>query len=67
MRCDLFVQDRYNILTISDKYRKSFICILLKHCYTPHINNPLLIPDLFVKPMMRFYDAIIAFMTCYDG
>ena len=47
----LLVEDRYNISRISDTYKKSFICILLKHCYIPHINNILLIPD-FVRPMM---------------
>ena len=31
--------------------KKIFICTLLKHRYIPHI-NPLLIPDLSVRPMM---------------
>ena len=32
----------------------TFICILLKHRYIPQINNLLLIPDLFVRPMMMW-------------
>ena len=59
MRYDLFVEKRFNILRISDTYKKSFICILLRHCYIPHINNLLLIPDLFARPMItclwRYY------------
>ena len=66
MRCDLFVEEKYNISRISDTYKKSFICILLKHRYIPHINNLLLIPDLFVRPIMTFYNVIIDFMTCFD-
>ena len=50
MRYDLFVG--YDISRITDTYKKSFICILLKHGYIPHINNLLLIPDLFVRRMM---------------
>ena len=38
----------YNVPRISDTYKKSLISILLKHCYIPHINNLLLIPDLFI-------------------
>ena len=48
----LFVEERFNISRISDTYKNSFICILLKHRYIPHINNLLLIPDSFVRPMM---------------
>ena len=32
--------------------KKPFICILLKHLYIPHINNLLLMLDLFVRLMM---------------
>ena len=46
------MEDRYNISRISDTYKKSFICILLKYRYIPHNNNLLLIPDLFVRSMM---------------
>ena len=49
MRYDLFVEERYSISRISDT---SIICILLKHRYIPYINTPLLIPDLYVRPMM---------------
>ena len=52
MRYDLFVEERYNISRISNIYKKPFICILLKHRYIPHINDLLLIPDLFVEPMV---------------
>ena len=52
MRCDLFVEEKYNIWRISNTYKKSFICILLKHPYITQINNLLFIPDLFVRPMM---------------
>ena len=52
MRYELFAEERYNILSINDLYKKSFICILLKHHYIPHINNLLLILDLFVRPIM---------------
>ena len=52
MRYDLFVKERSNISRISDTYKKSYICILLKYRYIPHNNNLLLIPDLFVRPMM---------------
>ena len=38
MRNDLFVDKRYNISRISDTYKKSFICILLKYCYIRHNN-----------------------------
>ena len=48
----LFVKEWYNISRISDTYKKSFICILLKHRYILHINNILLIPDLCVKSMI---------------
>ena len=51
MRYDLFVEERYNVSRISDTYKKSFICTLLKYRYIPHINNLLLIPDLCVRPM----------------
>ena len=37
---------------ISDRYKKSFMCILLKYRYIPHNNNLLLISDLFVRHMM---------------
>ena len=47
MRYDVFVEEGYNTSRISDTYKKAFICILLKHSYIPHINNLLLIPDLF--------------------
>ena len=49
---DLFVEERYNVSRISNRYKKSFICILLKHHYITHINNLLLIPELFVRSMM---------------
>ena len=57
MRYDLFVEERYNVLRTSDIYKKSFICFLLKHRYIPHINNLLLIPDLFLRSLMTFYDV----------
>ena len=50
MRYYLFVG--YDISRITDTYKKSFICILLKHGYIPHINNLFLIPDLFARRMM---------------
>ena len=46
------VEERYDISRISDTYKKPFICILLKHLYIPHINNLLLMLDLFVRLMM---------------
>ena len=52
MRYDLFVEERYNISRICDASKKSFISFLLKHRYIPHIDNLLLIPDLFVRRMM---------------
>ena len=52
MRYDLFWEERYDILRIIHTYKKSFTWILLKHCYVPHINNLLLILDLFVKPII---------------
>ena len=52
MRYDLYVEERYNISVITDIYKKSFICILLKYRYIPHINSLLLKPDLFVRPIM---------------
>ena len=52
MRYDLFVEERYNISRISDTYKKLIICISLTHRYIADINNLLLIPDLFVRPMM---------------
>ena len=52
IRYDLFVKERYNISSISETYKKLFICIPLKHRYIPRINNLLLIPALFVRPMM---------------
>ena len=55
MRYDLFVDERYDVSRISDTYKKSFICILLKHRYIPHLNHLLLIPDLFVRPMMTCF------------
>ena len=71
MRYDLFVEERYNISRISDTYKKSFICILLKHRYIPHINNLLLIPDLFVRPMItclrRYYWLHDVFMMSSLG
>ena len=51
MRYELLVEERYNISRISETNKKAFICILLKHRYIPHINNLLLIPDLFLRPM----------------
>ena len=45
-------EERYNISRISGTYKKSFICILFKHRYIPHVDNLLLILDLFVRPMM---------------
>ena len=32
--------------------KNSFVCILLKHRYTPHFSKLLLAPDKFVIPMM---------------
>ena len=52
MRYDLFVEEMYNISRNSDIYKKSFIYILSKHRYIPRINNLLLKPDLFVRPIM---------------
>ena len=52
MRYDLFVKERCNISRISETNKKPFICIFLKHHNVPNINNLLLIPDLFVIPMM---------------
>ena len=52
MRYGLFVKERYNISRISNTYKRSFICILMKHPYIPHINNVFLIPELFVRSMM---------------
>ena len=52
MRYGLFVEERYNISRISNTYKRSFICILMKHPYIPHINNVFLIPELFVRSMM---------------
>ena len=39
MRYDPFVEERYNILRISDTCKKSFSYILLKYCYIPHNDN----------------------------
>ena len=47
MRYHLFVEKRHNISRIIDKYKKSFICISLKHCYIPRINNTRLICDTY--------------------
>ena len=52
MRYDLFVEEKYNNSRISDTYKKSFICILLKFRYISENINLSLIPDLFVRPNM---------------
>ena len=64
MSYDLFVKERYNISSISDTYKKSFICILLKYRYILQNNNLLLIPELLRDLWLRVYDVIIGFMMC---
>ena len=61
MRFDLFVEVSVifrKLVTHTKNHLLHFV-----HRYILHINNILLIPDLFVRPMMR---PIIDFKTFYD-
>ena len=49
-----FCEERYNISRISDTYKKSFICILLKYRYILHTLLHILIRDFLVRPMMTY-------------
>ena len=62
-----FCGREYSISRISDTYKKSFICNLLKHRRVPCINNLLLIPKYLWVLWWRIYDVVIDFMTFYDA
>ena len=51
MRYDLFVEERYNNSTISGTY-KNYLHFVEISLHTQNNNNLLLIPDLFVRPMV---------------
>ena len=70
MRCDLFMEEKYNISRINDTWKNNLFAFCWNIATYLYINNLFLIPDLPVRPIVRLtcddfvYDFIIEFMTC---
>ena len=70
MRCDLFMEEKYNISRINDTWKNNLFAFCWNIATYLYINNLFLIPDLSVRPIVRLtcddfvYDFIIEFMTC---